>query len=77
MITENENKIEFTISIRQRERILKEFFLNSHIFQFSELFGQIPLSVTNKLKIQKDLIYLLALERYFNLNILIYFSNID
>ena len=60
-------KIDFVISIRQRERYLKEFFLNSHIFQFSELFQQIPVSVKNKLKMQKDLLYLLALDRYFGL----------
>ncbi len=63
----NPKKIDFVITIRQRERYLKEFFLNSHIFQFSELIPQIPDSVRNKLKMQKDLLYLLALDRYYGI----------
>ncbi|TFG18103.1 MAG: hypothetical protein EU530_09765 [Promethearchaeota archaeon] len=63
----NPKKIDFVITIRQRERYLKEFFLNSHIFQFSEFLPQIPDSVRNKLKMQKDLLYLLALDRYYGL----------
>ncbi len=61
-------RLNFTISIRQKERILKDFFLNSHIYQFSEYFPQIPSVLKNKLKMQNDLIYLLSLERYFDLN---------
>ncbi|MBN2156330.1 MAG: hypothetical protein JW776_09815 [Candidatus Lokiarchaeota archaeon] len=61
------NHIDFVITIRQRERNLKDFFLNSHIYQFSEYFGQIPSTLKNKLKMQKDLVYLFALERYFTL----------
>ena len=64
---EEEEKVDFVISVRQRERNLKDFFLHSHIYQFSELFQQIPQTIKNKLRMQKDLIYLLALERYFGL----------
>jgi len=63
-----QDKIDIVVSIRQREYYLKEFFLQSHIYQFSELFYHIPNALKNKLKMQKDLIYLLALERYFELN---------
>jgi hypothetical protein len=63
-INNTDSKIVFTISLRQREAVLTSFYLKTHIFHFSELFQQIPKDFKNKLRIEKDLIYLLAMSRY-------------
>ena len=61
----NENYILLLIGIRQNESTLNDLYLKTDIFHFSELFGdKIPKSFQKKLKTEKDLIYLLALDRY-------------
>lgn len=58
-------KIVFVVSIRQRERILNEFYLKTELFHFSEIFSKhIPQDFRDRLKTEKNLIYLLALDRY-------------
>ncbi|MHA1338927.1 MAG: hypothetical protein ACTSRZ_03120 [Promethearchaeota archaeon] len=63
-----QNTIVFLIGIRQKERILSEFYFKTQIFHFAEFFGdKIPLNFQEKLRTEKDLIYLLALDRYKNI----------
>lgn len=63
-INNTDPKFFFTLSLRQRESVLTNFYLNTHIYHFSELFQQIPKDFKNKLRMEKDLIYLLAISRY-------------
>ncbi|MHA1896586.1 MAG: hypothetical protein ACTSU2_04240 [Promethearchaeota archaeon] len=60
-------RIKMIINIRQNETVLKEFYFSYDLYSFVEKFPQIPLRLKMRLKAERNLLYLLALRRYYTI----------
>lgn len=61
-------RIIFIVGIRQKETIMIDFYFKTELFHFSEFFSdKLPKEMKDKLKTEKNLIYLNALDRYSNI----------
>lgn len=58
-------RIIFIVGVRQKESIMNDFYFKTELFHFSEFFSdKLPKETKDKLKTEKNLIYLNALDRY-------------